>query len=111
MPIQPKPRQGGPSELAQALDRCRSALVGVGVFSAIINVLMLTGPLFMLQVYDRVLTSGSVPTLVVLVILMAALFLFQGVLDGIRARILLRIGRSIDKLLPDACSTSSSNCR
>ncbi len=99
MPIQPKSRQGGPSELAQALSRCRSALVGVGVFSAIINVLMLTGPLFMLQVYDRVLTSGSVPTLVVLVILMAALFLFQGVLDGIRARILLRIGRSIDKLL------------
>jgi ATP-binding cassette, subfamily C, type I secretion system permease/ATPase len=94
------PRGGGaPSELAKALSRCRGALIGVAAFTAVINVLMLTGPLFMLQVYDRVLPSRSVPTLVGLAILMAVLFTFQGVLDAIRARVLLRIGRSIDAVL------------
>ena len=44
------------------------AFVGVGLFSGLINVLMLTGPLFMLQIYDRVLPSHSVPTLVGLAI-------------------------------------------
>jgi ATP-binding cassette, subfamily C, type I secretion system permease/ATPase len=53
------------SELMQALARCRSAFIGLGIFSILINVLMLTGPLFMLQVYDRVLPSRSVPTLMV----------------------------------------------
>ena len=54
------------SELAETLWRFRSAFVGVAAFSALINLLMLTGPLFMLQVYDRVLPSRSVPTLVAL---------------------------------------------
>ena len=53
---------------------------------------MLTGPLFMLQIYDRVLPSHSVPTLIGLAILTAGLFSFQGVLDAIRSRGLLRIG-------------------
>jgi ATP-binding cassette subfamily C protein len=83
-------------ELAQALRRCRFAFVGVGLFSGLINILMLTGPLFMLQVYDRVLPSHSVPTLVGLAILTAGLFAFQGVLDAIRGRVLLRIGASIN---------------
>ena len=52
------------SELAEALSQCRGAFGSVVAFSALINVLMLTGPLFMLQVYDRVLPSRSVPTLV-----------------------------------------------
>ena len=52
------------SELAQALASCRGAFLSVGVFSAVINILMLTGSIFMLQVYDRVLPSRSVPTLV-----------------------------------------------
>jgi ATP-binding cassette subfamily C protein len=90
----------GPSkagaEVAEALRRCRLAFVGVGIFSGLINILMLTGPLFMLQVYDRVLPSHSVPTLVGLAILTAGLFAFQGVLDAIRARVLLRIGGSVD---------------
>ena len=77
--------------------RCRTAFVGVGLFSMLINVLMLTAPLFMLQVYDRVLPSHSVPTLIGLAILTAALFSFQGVLDAIRSRVLLRIGGSISE--------------
>ena len=52
------------SELAQALGRCSSALWGVGLMSGLVIILMLTGPLFMFQVYDRVLPSRSVPTLV-----------------------------------------------
>ena len=52
------------SELGAALRACRSAFVGVGVMSCVINILYLTGSFFMLEVYDRVLPSRSVPTLV-----------------------------------------------
>jgi len=87
------------AELSSALTRCRGAFWGVGLFSCLINVLMLTGPLFMLQIYDRVLSSRSVPTLIVLAALVAALYLFQGVLIAIRGRVLLRIGASLDATL------------
>jgi ATP-binding cassette subfamily C protein len=84
-------------DLAQALRRCRLALIGIGLFSGLINVLMLTAPLFMLQVYDRVLPSHSISSLVALAILAAGLFAFQGALDAIRGRVLLRIGSSINE--------------
>jgi len=45
-------------ELAAALGRCKAAFVGVASFSALINLLVLTGPIFMLQIYDRVLDQG-----------------------------------------------------
>lgn len=86
-------------ELAEAMARCKSAFWGVGLISGLVNILMLTGPLFMLQVYDRVLPSQSVPTLVGLVILIIALFTLQGVLDGLRARVLQRIGAALDEAL------------
>ncbi len=57
-----------------------------------INLLYLTGSIFMLEIYDRVLPSRSVPTLVGLVILAGGLYMAQGVLDLIRGRILGRIG-------------------
>ena len=60
------------SELGEALRACRNAFIGVGVMSCMINLLYLTGSIFMLEVYDRVLPSRSVPTLVGLVILAAA---------------------------------------
>ncbi len=56
----------GTSDLGSALRAAPKAFCGVGLFSAIINVLAPTGCLFMLQIYDRVLPSGSVPKLVVL---------------------------------------------
>jgi ATP-binding cassette subfamily C protein PrsD len=87
------------SELAAALRACRSAFVGVALFSGIINVLMLTGSFYMLEVYDRVLPSRSVPTLVGLTILAATLFIFLGAIDLIRARVLVRIGASLDEAL------------
>ena len=90
-------RQPGRSELAEALHRCRLAFIGIGLFSGLINILMLTAPLFMLQIYDRVLPSRSVPTFVGLAILTGALFSFQGILDAIRGRILLHIGGSLSE--------------
>src|SRR5664279_3828627 len=87
------------SELGDALRACRGAFVGVGVMSCMINLLYLTGSLFMLEVYDRVLPSRSVPTLVGLAILAGGLYAAQGVLDLIRGRILGRIGTSLDESL------------
>ena len=62
------------------------------MFSGVINILMLTGSIYMLQVYDRVLPSRSVPTLVGLTVLIIFLFGLQGVLDFVRQRLLTRVG-------------------
>jgi len=87
------------SELGDALRACRSAFIGVGAMSCMINLLYLTGSIFMLEIYDRVLPSRSVPTLVGLVILAGGLYIAQGFLDLIRGRILGRIGTSLDEAL------------
>jgi PrtD family type I secretion system ABC transporter len=87
------------SELGEALRACRNALIGVGVMSCMINLLYLTGSLFMLEVYDRVLPSRSVPTLIGLIILAGFLYAAQGLLDLIRGRILGRVGTSLDEAL------------
>src|SRR5271169_3659444 len=87
------------SELGEALRACRTAFIGVGVMSCMINLLYLTGSLFMLEVYDRVLPSRSVPTLVGLIILAGGLYIAQGVLDLIRGRVLGRVGTSLDEAL------------
>ena len=86
-------------DLAAAMRACRNALIGVGMFSAVSNILMLTGSIFMLEVYDRVLPSRSVPTLIGLCVIAAFLFAMLGVLDLIRSRIMVRIGASLDEAL------------
>lgn len=90
-----KPR----SELSAALGACRGAFAGTALISGMSNILMLTGAMFMLEVYDRVLPSRSVPTLVGLFILVVVLFAALGVLDAIRARILARVGSALDESL------------
>jgi ATP-binding cassette subfamily C protein len=87
------------SELGEALRACRGAFLGVGAMSCIINLLYLTGSIFMLEVYDRVLPSRSVPTLIGLVVLASFLYLAQGALDMIRGRILGRVGTALDEAL------------
>src|SRR5690242_20936511 len=87
------------SELGEALRACRGALIGVAIMSCVVNLLYLTGSIFMLEVYDRVLPSRSVPTLIGLVILAAGLYTAQGLLDLIRGRILVRIGARLDEAL------------
>jgi ATP-binding cassette subfamily C protein len=71
-------------------------IFGVGLFSSAVNLLTLTGSIYMLQVYDRVLVSHSVETLVVLSLLALLAFALQGALDMLRARMLGRIGAQID---------------
>ncbi len=97
------------SRVGAAFAACRSAFLGLGLFAMVVNLLMLTGPLFMLQVYDRVLTSRSIPTLVVLGLLAAGLYAFLGVLEYIRSRVLVRISRRLDEQLSDKAFDSSVN--
>lgn len=85
------------TELRAALNSCRGALVGIGLFSGVSNALMLTGAIFMLQVYDRVLPSRSVPTLIGLAIIAAVLYAAQGVIDFIRSRLLVRVAAALDE--------------
>ena len=80
------------NELRAAIGDYRGALIAVGIFSAIVNILMLTGPLFMLQVYDRVLASRSSATLLVLLVIVIFLYAMMGFLDHLRSRILARVG-------------------
>ncbi|MBN9516242.1 MAG: type I secretion system permease/ATPase [Alphaproteobacteria bacterium] len=87
------------SELAKVLATCRSSYAGVAVFTAILNVLYLTGSFFMLQVYDRVLPSRSVPTLVGLCVLAGVLYGFQALLDILRNRVLIRIAGGFSEQL------------
>ncbi|EFL88197.1 type I secretion system permease/ATPase [Ahrensia sp. R2A130] len=79
-----------------AFVRLRRAFVGAAILSALVNLLMLTGPLFMLQVYDRVLASGSVATLQGLLIIVVAAYLFLGIYDFLRARIMSRAAYRLD---------------
>ena len=82
--------------LKAALADFRRALVSVMVFSAVVNLLMLAGPLYMLQVYDRVLASHSVPTLLALSAMLVMAYAFQGALDFIRSRITGRAALAVD---------------
>ncbi|TXN26099.1 type I secretion system permease/ATPase [Methylobacterium sp. WL30] len=92
-------RARDPGELGSALTSCRTAFVGVAVMSGVVNVLYLTGSFFMLEVYDRVIPSRSVPTLIGLMALALTLYAFQGALEAIRSRILARVGAALDEAL------------
>src|SRR5262245_55076935 len=86
-------------DVAAALRSCRQAFAGVAVFSGGVKILMLAGPLYMLQIYDRVLPSRSIPTLVVLSIFLVGAYAFQGALDLIRSRIVVRAAALLDQRL------------
>lgn len=83
--------------LARAMGSIKRSAISVFIFSGVINLLYLTGSLFMLQVYDRVLTSRSIPTLVAIALITVGLYLFQGAIDGIRLRIVSRLGLRFDR--------------
>lgn len=85
-----------------ALTSCRGAFIAVAAFSGLINLLLLSGSLYMLQVYDRVLSSRSVPTLVGLSLLLLAAYGLQGFLDAVRLRMLTRIGGRFDEQVSPA---------
>jgi len=87
------------SELGEALRACRTAVVAIWFASMLVNFLYLTGAIYMLEVYDRVLASRSVPTLLGLSLLAFSLFAFQGALDLLRGRVLIRVGRALGERL------------
>lgn len=85
--------------LTAALKKLRPALWAVAVFSLFINLLMLTAPLYMLQVYDRVLVSRSHDTLLYLSIVAIGALIIFGVLEFIRSRVLIRVSGQFDRQL------------
>ena len=92
--------QNTPSELrGELISGNRTVFFSVFTFSLIINALALTGSLFMLQVYDRVIPSGSIPTLLALCLIVAVLYAYYGVMDYIRSRIFVRLGRKLEEAL------------
>lgn len=96
------PQDPNRSRYKAALRKLRGAFLLAALFSAGVNILMLTGPMFMLQVYDRVLASGSVPTLIGLFAVVVLLFGFMGLYDFLRVRLLSRAGYHLDRDLGDA---------
>lgn len=92
-------QQQGKAEVTLARAQSKGLLFWVMIFSIFTNLLMLTGPLFMLQVYDRVLGSRSEETLVALSILVAALYFFYWLLDFSRGRVMARIGARLQTVL------------
>lgn len=92
-------RIDGTSELRAALEPSRSALVTVGWLSALVNVLLLGGPIYMMMIYDSVLPSHSLPTLFGLLAMVTLVYAFQGVFDFLRSRILADVAASLDERL------------
>ncbi len=82
----------GISELREVQRGMRKLLWTAGFFSVFVNLLMLTGPIFMLQTYDRVLSARSEPTLFALFMVMAFMFLIMGLLDWARSRLFTQMG-------------------
>ncbi len=87
------------SDLKKVLDTCRRSFIDVGTFSLFINLLMLAPPLYMLQVYDRVISTRSQETLLMLTMVLVFLFFIMGGLELVRSRILVRIGNRLDVLI------------
>jgi PrtD family type I secretion system ABC transporter len=86
-------------EIRRVFAACRGYFLTAALFSLAINLLYLAGPLYMLQVYDRVIASGSVTTLVMLTIALVVAFAALAGLDVVRARVLARAGVRLDRLL------------
>jgi ATP-binding cassette, subfamily C, bacterial PrsD len=94
------------SELRRALMRSRDALVAIGALSAVLNVLLLGGSLYMMMVYDSVLPSQSVPTLVGLLAMIAGVYAFQGAFDVMRSRLALAVAGAFDRRLTARVQTA-----
>jgi PrtD family type I secretion system ABC transporter len=91
---------GGPEKpLRETLKECQIGLVLLAIFSFFINLLILTSPIYMMQVYDRVLTSGRTETLVLLTLIAGIAVLVLGMLEMVRSKVLGRIGQWLDRRL------------
>jgi len=90
-----------PTILDRAVEIMRPAVITAMVFSFFINILALVSPLYMLQIYDRVLSSRNVATLVVLTIICVFLFIVYGLLEALRTQVLVRGGLKFDSAARD----------
>ena len=89
----------GAEPLAEALRACRTHFVWAAVFSALVNILYLTPTLYMMQVYDRVVPTGGLTTLVLISVVAVFALASLGLLDWLRQRLLLRAGLRLDRML------------
>lgn len=96
-------------DLGSALKASKRGFIAAGCFSFFINILMLTAPLYMLQVYDRVVASRSLETLLFLTLIMIFMFAVLGVLEWVRSRILVRVSNQIDQFLSQRVYTAMFN--
>ena len=87
------------NSLQVALRACRNSFISVGFFSLFINALMLVPTFYMLQVYGRVVTGGSLTTLAMLTIILTFLLVTMGLLEWVRSRIMVRVSTRLDVLL------------
>nr|WP_299240487.1 type I secretion system permease/ATPase [uncultured Halomonas sp.] len=94
------------TDLQRVLKACRGSFMTVGFFSMFINLLMLVPPLYMLQVYDRVITSRSEATLLMLTLVVVFLFAVMGGLELVRSRILIRVGNRLDTAISQRLYTA-----
>ena len=92
-------RKAHENSLQAALKACRGSFISVGIFSLFVNMLMLVPTFYMLQVYGRVVTSGSESTLVMLTLIMTLLVVTMGLLEWTRSRIMVRVSTKLDVLL------------
>lgn len=89
-------KQQEKTDLQRALKACKGSFVSVGFFSMFVNLLMLVPPMYMLQVYDRVLTTQSIDTLLMLTLVVVFFFMVMGGLELVRSRMLVRVGNRLD---------------
>jgi len=101
------PGPGQPNELIVAVRAHRTALLGVALFSGVINLLYLAPSIYMLQVYDRVLASRSEFTLVVLTLLIIGLYAVMAFLENFRSAVLIRVGNALDEVLSKRVFTAA----
>lgn len=92
-------RNASENSLKAALKACKGSFISVGFFSLFVNALMLVPSFYMLQVYGRVVTSGSITTLVMLTLIMTVLMVTMGALELVRSRIMVRLSTKLDVLL------------
>jgi len=97
--------------LAPLLRLTRFPLIALGLISLVSNLMMLTGPLFMLQVYDRVLASRSIPTLVALTLLVVGLYAFYALLEWLRSRMTARFAAAFEELTAEAVFSAAMRMR
>ena len=90
-----------PDDMRAGIEAARPLIVRAALFSAAVNLLMLTGPLYMLQLYDRVLASRSLPTLAVLTLLIVGLYGAMGLLDFVRTALVARAAARFDARLSE----------